>query len=537
MKILLINGSPKVERSNTLHLAKAFCAGIQERTKASIEILPVYKLKIQACLGCFSCWHKTPGQCCLHDDMSDVIDKIIRADIIVWSFPLYYFSLPSQLKALIDRQLPMSLPFMESDSQSGSHPSRYDLSKKRYALISTCGFYTHENNYRAVTAQFDRIYGQDNYSSIYCGQGELFRVPELRNHTQEYLTLVKQAGAEFVTGKIQTNTQAKLASPLLARETYEKLANASWGLTQEKDRKIEAKDEGFIFTSQMAALYNKDSWQDADKVLEFAYTDINKRYQIIMKKDRYEVIQENFSPYTTKIETPLSLWQQISRGEVNPEQAMMEHKYRVLGDLSILMNWDNYFGLKSPASQDQKINIKKKSNMNVLLLPWIVIWVILSINPILGAYIGILTSSLLPLLFFKYKATIFEYISIPLINIVCLLALIRYPIEIIIPLSYLLFGLMWFGSIFTKTPLTAYYSMYDYQGKDPLDNPLFIRTNRIITAYWGLLYLVTPIWTYFLLLSPLKSFSGLINSLLPAILVVFTNIFKDFYPKYYFQKK
>jgi len=48
---------------------------------------------------------------------------------------------------LDDRQLPMNLPFMterEDGMGSGSHPSRYDMSGKRYILISTCGFYSAE---------------------------------------------------------------------------------------------------------------------------------------------------------------------------------------------------------------------------------------------------------------------------------------------------------------------------------------------------------------------------------------------------------
>ena len=42
-----------------------------------------------------------------------------------------YFGLPGQLKNLIDRQLPMTLPFMNAGTESGGHPSRYDMSEKR----------------------------------------------------------------------------------------------------------------------------------------------------------------------------------------------------------------------------------------------------------------------------------------------------------------------------------------------------------------------------------------------------------------------
>jgi len=46
--------------------------------------------------------------------MQTVIEKLMESDLILWSFPLYYFNVPGILKNLIDRQLPMSLPFMST---------------------------------------------------------------------------------------------------------------------------------------------------------------------------------------------------------------------------------------------------------------------------------------------------------------------------------------------------------------------------------------------------------------------------------------
>lgn len=58
-----------------------------------------------------------------------------------------------ELKNLIDRQLPMVQPFMvenETQTGSGSHPSRYDMSGKKTVVISTCGFYTAQGNYNGI---------------------------------------------------------------------------------------------------------------------------------------------------------------------------------------------------------------------------------------------------------------------------------------------------------------------------------------------------------------------------------------------------
>ena len=101
-----------------------------------------------------------------------------------------------------------------------------------------------------------------------------------------------------------------------------------------------------------------------------------------------------------------------------------------------------------------------------------------------------------------------------------------------IPASYLLFGLIWTLSCFTKVPLTAHYSKNSYNGDAALRNPIFMRTNRILTAAWGILYLVTPIWTYFIMQTDAASLVGAINSILPALMGVFTAWFQKWYPRH-----
>lgn len=159
-----------------------------------MERLHIAQIDINSCLGCFACWKTTPGKCCICDDMQTVLEKLLWADLTIWSFPLHYFSLPGKLKIVMDRQLPLTLPFMLPHAEGGGHPARHDMGEKKTVLISTCGFYRAKSNYDSVTAQFDRICGKGNYATLFCGEGELFRVPELSHRTKEYLAVVRQAG-------------------------------------------------------------------------------------------------------------------------------------------------------------------------------------------------------------------------------------------------------------------------------------------------------------------------------------------------------
>jgi multimeric flavodoxin WrbA len=529
MKVLVLQGSPKGNSSNTYKLTQAFIEGLGT---CDAEILDLYKLDLHECRGCFACWNKTPGKCVIDDDMASVIKSILASDIIIWSFPLYYFSVPSRVKMVMDRMLPMNLPFM-SKNDGGGHPSRYDMTGKHFVVISTCGFYTTENNYSSVSTLFDRLYAK-NYERIYCAQGELFRVKELSNRTDEYLQLVKQAGTEFKNGKISDNTKKSLEQPLYSREVFEQMADASWGVSRDGKEKENA---ALTFTRQMAALYDKTSWTK-DIILEMNYTDENVTLQIKLGKDGQQVITKDFLPYTTKIETTLKVWQSIARGEISGQEAMMKKMYTVQGDFSTMLNWDKLFGNTSDNMRvENKKEIKeKKTNMLLMLIPWIVLFSVLPINATAGAISGIIVAALMPLMFFKWKLTVYEYITVPAVTIISLSAMLGTPLRILVPFSYLAFGLMWFISGFMKYPLSSLYSMNNYGYEKALENPLFILTNRILTFVWGILYMLMPIWTYILMGTDLSRYTGLINFTLPVLMGIFTVLFQKWYPAHYAKK-
>ncbi|MDD4844645.1 MAG: flavodoxin family protein [Anaerotignum sp.] len=522
MKVLVLNGSPKGEHSNTMYLTRAFLNGA---AWTDAEIINVANANVKSCLGCFACWNKTPGKCIIDDEMAEILDKIIAADVIVWSFPLYYFSVPGGLKNLIDRQLPLNLPFMAEGGESGGHPPRYDLSQQKHVIISTCGFWTSIGNYDGVISMFDHFYGKGSYTAILCGQGELFRVAELKKRTDAYLEIVNRGGGEYAAGGMSAKTQEELAQPLYPREVFEKMANASWGTVKEEDTKASV-EESLSFTVQMSALYRPDG---VERVLEFYYTDIQKTYQILLTKEGSNVITDGFRPYTTRIETPYSLWRSISRNEISGQDALFQRLYTVQGDFRLMLKWDQLFsGLVPP--KPSPATHRRKTNMLIFLVPWIVIWTVIAINPIIGSVAGIAVTVLVTLLWLVFQPVIFEQVSVPIVVGLSLAVLLGGDIRLIVSGSYFIFGLLWIVGAFTKTPLTAYYSAADYGEEGAFANPLFIKTNRILTGAWGGLYLVTAVWTYVLMGSSFSPYIGAINSVLPVLMGIYTAWFQKWYP-------
>ncbi len=542
MNILVINGSPKGLGSNSYRLTEAFLEGMKQTIPdMQTRELSVSRMDIKPCQGCFSCWNRTPGQCFIQDDMRQVIQDLLWADITIWSFPLYYYTVPGPLKNLIDRQLPMLLPFMEEQegqAGSGNHPCRYDMRGKRTVVISTCGFYTAKGNYDGVYSLFDHLCGRGNYTAVFCGQGELFRVPELSARTNEYLSYVKQAGQEYTKGGICAETQELLAQLLLPREVFEACADASWGIdrdgtdTGENSPAAEKESDTLIFTRQMAALYRKESYPGRDIVLEMHYTDVEERYQILLGKDGSRVYTDESLTATTKIETPVSVWRSVAAGEIRGDEALMQGLYKVKGDFNLMLKWDDYFGGPHPqAGRTEKAPSQKNTNMNILLIPWIVLWIIPAIHKQWGCLISIGICALVPLIFYRNRKTMYDVLTNVLVTGIAIVMLAGVTEKWMLPLSYLSFGSMWLVSCFGKrVPLTAHYSMNSYGGEEALQNVLFLKTNHILTMLWSILYLFTSVFTWFLMRTPVSSLAGLINSVIPVFMGIFTAWFQKWYP-------
>lgn len=221
MKILVLNGSPKGERSDTLRLTKAFLDGMGE----TAETVEVAKLGIKPCLGCYGCWWGTPGSCVQKDDMADLLCKITAADLVIWSFPLYCYGFPSGIKAVVDRMLPLSCPNQNVDENGETHHPTRENHAVKMMLISGCGFANREGNFDALIFQFDHCF-RNSCAKILCVEAPLLNIPAAAPAAEPYLAAVRRAGAEFAeNGLISGQTQAILDAPMLDPEEYRRNIN------------------------------------------------------------------------------------------------------------------------------------------------------------------------------------------------------------------------------------------------------------------------------------------------------------------------
>jgi multimeric flavodoxin WrbA len=99
-KVLVLSSSPRRGGNSDL-LCDQFIDGSKEIGHVTEKIFLKDK-KINYCTGCGSCIDRGK-KCSQKDDMAEVLDKMVAADVIVMATPVYFYTMCAQMKTLIDR--------------------------------------------------------------------------------------------------------------------------------------------------------------------------------------------------------------------------------------------------------------------------------------------------------------------------------------------------------------------------------------------------------------------------------------------------
>lgn len=98
-KVLILSGSPR-KNGNSDILCDEFMKGALSSGN-NVEKIRVAEKNVSYCRACYAC--RNNGNCVIKDDMADILQKMIDADVIVLASPVYFYSIDAQLKAVIDR--------------------------------------------------------------------------------------------------------------------------------------------------------------------------------------------------------------------------------------------------------------------------------------------------------------------------------------------------------------------------------------------------------------------------------------------------
>jgi len=98
-RVLILSSSPR-KKGNSNALCDRFMEGAIEANH-QVEKVVLADKTINYCMGCYAC--RGNGRCAQKDDMAQVLDSMVAADVIVMATPVYFYTMCAQMKTVIDR--------------------------------------------------------------------------------------------------------------------------------------------------------------------------------------------------------------------------------------------------------------------------------------------------------------------------------------------------------------------------------------------------------------------------------------------------
>ena len=153
MKTLVLNGA-RTENETANKVSDYLVESLKAKGH-DVDVIILGNETIGACLGCFGCWLKTPGECVIHDAGSDLPKKVIQSDLVFLLTQVTFGMYSSELKKALDRfPCPILLPFFKKINGEIHHAPRYD----KYPTLVAIGVLSNsdeesENTFRALVGR------------------------------------------------------------------------------------------------------------------------------------------------------------------------------------------------------------------------------------------------------------------------------------------------------------------------------------------------------------------------------------------------
>lgn len=125
MKVIVLNGSPR-KNWNTAQLLKEAAKGA-ESAGAEVEYIDLYDLNYNGCRSCLACKRKNiaePCKCYWKDELSPVLERILKADRLITGAPIYYGEPSGGFRSMFER---LVFPSMSYTTYSSVFKGKLDI--------------------------------------------------------------------------------------------------------------------------------------------------------------------------------------------------------------------------------------------------------------------------------------------------------------------------------------------------------------------------------------------------------------------------
>lgn len=118
MKAIAINGSPRKKWNTAKLLTKALEGALS--VGAETKVIHLYDLNFKGCTSCFACKRKNSkwiGHCAMKDDLTDVLEEVIKSNVLLLGSPIYLGDVTGEMRSFWERLIFMNLSY-EGDRRS-----------------------------------------------------------------------------------------------------------------------------------------------------------------------------------------------------------------------------------------------------------------------------------------------------------------------------------------------------------------------------------------------------------------------------------
>ncbi|MGA2936140.1 MAG: NAD(P)H-dependent oxidoreductase [Syntrophobacteraceae bacterium] len=354
MKVIALNSSPRGEGiSKTGVLLDALVEGMRE-AGAEVEAIHLRQKKINNCVGCFTCWTKSPGVCIHKDDMTrELFPKWLEADIAVYATPLYHFTVNASMKTFIERTLPFLEPFLIRVDGKTFHPLRHN--PPAAVVLSVAGF-PEPSVFEQLSSYVNFLFRKDLLAEIYRPGAEMLTLPELAETKKDILEATVQAGREIVqSGTISPAAMERITQPIGGDyDSFSAMTNLFWrsciqeGLTPKEFHQrnlLPRPDSIETFMLLMLRGFKPERAAQTRAVIQFTFSgEVEGSCHFKIDNGRIEAKQGAVASADLVVESPFGIWMDVTTGKSSGKWLYIRRKYKASGDMSLLPRIKELFG-------------------------------------------------------------------------------------------------------------------------------------------------------------------------------------------------
>jgi hypothetical protein len=349
MRILAINSSPRTGGQSKTELMLNHLVEGMRAAGGDVDVVRLREKTIKSCIGCFACWTKTPGRCIHKDDMTtELFPKWCEADLAVYATPLYYHTMNAAMSNFKERTLPAAQPFLEPDAHGKTtHPLRYKVPAA--AWLSVCGF-PEASEFDVLSDYLNRTRHADTalVAEIYRPAAETLFNPFFQEVANDVLEATREAGSELVASmRIAPATMARITQPFVDPEVLAEMGNVFWktciseGVTPKtfgERNMVPRPDSIATFMRLMPAGLNAAAAAEEPVILQFDFSgEVEGACHFTLAAGQIEAHEGAAGMADLTIEAPFEVWMDIMTRKADGQQAFLDQKYTVHGDLALML--------------------------------------------------------------------------------------------------------------------------------------------------------------------------------------------------------